>query len=348
MAQRRARQLAHGINASHWFAQSRDYSLNHLKEHTTAEDISLIKEMGFDHVRLSLEPSILASLDDPQKFNSTKLHLFKKAVEMILSYDLAVIVDVHPSSRLKDRVFASEQNIQNFAVFWERLARELSELDADKVFLEVINEPEIEDAERWYAIQQQWVEALRRGAPSHTIIVTGHRWSGPEELLQTKPLADPNLIYTFHYYRPHTFTHQGAGWGADYWVHIRDLPYPSSPQNVEDVAARIEDEEARGVVLEYGKQRWNKQKIQEEIRRIAQWRQRHGVPIICNEFGVYRRFVGAKDRAAWLGDVRSALESEGIGWTMWDYQGGFSVVNTEENRTPDRLTLQALNLLSYR
>src|SRR5438045_3003299 len=39
----RLARLRHGINLSHWFAQSSDYSKAHLESHTTAEDIALIK-----------------------------------------------------------------------------------------------------------------------------------------------------------------------------------------------------------------------------------------------------------------------------------------------------------------
>src|SRR6202163_4664688 len=51
----RLARLRHGINLSHWFAQSADYSRAHLESHTTAEDIALIRKIGFDHVRLTLE-----------------------------------------------------------------------------------------------------------------------------------------------------------------------------------------------------------------------------------------------------------------------------------------------------
>jgi len=50
----RLARLRHGINLSHWFAQSADYSKAHLESHTTAEDIALIRKLGFDHVRLTL------------------------------------------------------------------------------------------------------------------------------------------------------------------------------------------------------------------------------------------------------------------------------------------------------
>ena len=65
IAASRLARLRHGINLSHWFAQSPDYSKAHLETHTTAEDIALIKTMGFDHVRLTLEPAPLFNWEDP-------------------------------------------------------------------------------------------------------------------------------------------------------------------------------------------------------------------------------------------------------------------------------------------
>src|SRR5207249_9706924 len=51
--------LRHGINLSEWFAQVYDpkgYTKEHFEAWTTAQDIGLIKNMGFDHVRLSVNP----------------------------------------------------------------------------------------------------------------------------------------------------------------------------------------------------------------------------------------------------------------------------------------------------
>src|SRR6266852_5566605 len=66
----RLARLRHGINLSHWFAQSSDYSRAHLESHTTAEDIALIRRIGFDHVRLTLEPAPLFDGDDPGKLKA--------------------------------------------------------------------------------------------------------------------------------------------------------------------------------------------------------------------------------------------------------------------------------------
>ena len=44
-------------------------------------------------------------------------------------------------------------------------------------------------------------------------------------------------------------------------------------------------------------------------------------------------------------DARTAFEQNGIGWTMWDYRGGFGVVTKSDGNTvPDPLIVEALGL----
>jgi len=69
------------------------------------------------------------------------------------------------------------------------------------------------------------------------------------------------------------------------------------------------------------------------------------VPVICAEFGVYRKYADTESRTAWLADVRTSLERHGMGWTMWDYSGGFGVVTkVDSGAVPDELTVRALGL----
>ena len=59
LAKARAQHLQHGINLSEWFAQVYDpkgYTKEHFESWNTVQDIALIKAMGFDHVRLSVNP----------------------------------------------------------------------------------------------------------------------------------------------------------------------------------------------------------------------------------------------------------------------------------------------------
>ena len=343
----RLARLRHGINLSHWFAQSHDYSRAHLESHTTAEDIALIKRIGFDHVRLTLEPAPLFNGDDPGRLKADYLKYLDNALDLILASGLAVIVDIHPSDEFKVRLNSNDRQVEAFSKFWRALAQHLSARDPERVFLEVINEPMVEDGYRWLGMQGKLISAIRAGAPKHTIIASGHRWSGLAELLFMQPYADRNIIYNFHFYEPFAFTHQGATWAGPNLSFYKNVPYPSNPENVSKVLDTIQNQAARDNLLRYGEDRWNAARIDREISSAAAWAARNHVPLTCNEFGAYRNFAPPADRAAWIRDMRTALERYGIGWTMWDYAGGFDVVNKQNGHAqPDEEVVKALGLVA--
>ena len=268
-----------------------------------------------------------------------------RAVNLALAHGLAVVIDLHPESEFKARLTRDDGFVEQFADFWRALAKHYSKFDPELVFLEILNEPELTDRFRWIGIQAKVASAIRESAPRHTMIATGARWSANDELLFLEPLADTNVIYTFHFYEPHVFTHQGANWGAYYWNWVRGLRYPSNREAAEKVAASVPDEVSRLYVLRYGMEHWDGDRIEMEINQVAEWARRRGVPVICNEFGVYRKYADDHDRVAWLSDVRRALERHAIGWTVWDYSGSFGVVTKSEGRAvPDESTLKALGL----
>jgi len=66
---------------------------------------------------------------------------------------------------------------------------------------------------------------------------------------------------------------------------------------------------------------------------------------MCNEFWVHRKAVSPGERAAWIRDVRTALERLKMGWTIWDYAGDFAVVNRKSGKTvPDDTVIRALGI----
>lgn len=85
--------------------------------------------------------------------------------------------------------------------------------------------------------------------------------------------------------------------------------------------------------------------MEAEINQAADWAKRNNVPLICNEFGVFRYGADAQDRIAWIKDVRTSLERHNIGWAMWDYSGSFGVVTKKEGKAElDEATVKALGL----
>jgi aryl-phospho-beta-D-glucosidase BglC (GH1 family) len=348
LAQRRASHLRHGINLSEWFAQVYDpkgYTKEHFENWTTANDIALIKSMGFDHVRLSVNPAPMMRHNMADEIPPEYLGYLDSAVKMILDHGLAVIIDIHPESDFKAKLVEHDDFVEQFSDFSRAIARHYSSYDPEMVFFEVLNEPEFRDRYRWTGVQAKLASAIREGAPQHTIIASGANYSDVSELLSLAPISDSNVIYNFHFYDPHVFTHQGATWGVNYWHFESKLAYPSSMETAEKVAAAEPDPLNRLYVLRYGLDHWDANRIAVEIGQAAEWAKHWNVPLICNEFGAYRKSSNPDDRARWLHDVRATLERDGIGWTMWDYSGGFSVVNgANGHHTPDDVTLEALGL----
>jgi endoglucanase len=348
LAQRRASHLRHGINLSEWFAQVYDpkgYTKEHFENWTTADDIALIKSIGFDHVRLSVNPAPMMRHNRADELPPEYLAYLDSAVKMVLDHGLAVIIDMHPDSDFKAKLVQDDRFVEQFSDFWRAIARHYSTYDPEMVCFEILNEPEFPDRYRWAGVQAKLANSVREGAPQHTIIAAGANYSNLEDLVALTPLPDSNVIYNFHFYYPHVFTHQGATWGVNYWHFEHQLGYPASMETAEKVAAAEPDPVNRLAVLRYGLDHWDASRIAIEIGEAAEWAKHWNVPLTCNEFGVYRKNSDPQDRARWLHDVRTTLERDVIGWNMWDYSGSFGVVNGESNHhTPDEATLQALGL----
>ena len=346
IAQRHAQHLRHGINLSEWFAQVYDqkgYTKEHFETWNTAQDIALIRSMGFDHVRLSMNQQPMFQHGQADRIPADYLVYLDSAVQMIVDHGLAVIIDVHPESDFKQKLVAEDSFVEQFEDYWRQLARHYSSTNPDLVSFEILNEPEFHDRYRWQGVQSKLAVAIREGAPQHTIIVAGAYWSSENELLFFDPLRDSNIIYNFHFYDPHIFTHQGATWSTNYVHYLKELPYPSTPENVQQAAALLPDAVNHLQAIHYGLDRWNASRIDGEIGQVAAWAKRWKVPVTCNEFGVYRKAANPQDRAAWISDVRTTLEKYSIGWTMWDYSGGFGVVTKQNGQPmPDEVTVKAL------
>jgi aryl-phospho-beta-D-glucosidase BglC (GH1 family) len=342
--------IRHGINLSGWFAQvyePKGYMKEHLQTWETSADMALIKSAGFDHVRLSVNPQPLMDAARHHDSKAEDLGDLDAAVKMILDAGLAVEIDMHPDSDFKARLAKEDDFVERFADFWSTVAKRYasSSWDSDRVFFEILNEPEMRDAYRWYGVEAKLAAAIRRGAPSNTIIAAGARWDDDDDLVFLEPLSDTNVIYVFHFYEPHIFTHQGATWGAYYWHWLKDLHYPSSPENAAQVAALVPEARDRLQVIRYGQDHWDASRVEAEINQAAEWAKQRGVPLICNEFGVFREHSDPQDRAAWIKDVRTTLERHNVGWAMWDYDGNFGVVAKKEGKAAlDETTVRALGL----
>jgi endoglucanase len=350
IAAARADRLRRGINLSHWFSQiysGPGYVPAHFDNYIRVADIALIRDMGFDHVRfpINCEP-ILASVSPDGTLPAGYLARIAKNIAEMHDHGLAVIVDIHPEDPFKHALARSDEAVDRFVGFWKQFASALVGFDPESTFFEVLNEPCIHNAARWHRIQNILVAAIRSAAPQHTIIITGDQWSLLPDLLVLEPPDDDNLIANFHLYDPHIFTHQGAGWVGRWSMAAKGLTYPADPALVSERLQHVTDVDARHKLSDYVAANWNAESYPRFIQPAVDWARAHELCLICNEFGVYKKFAPRNSRVTWVHDVSSALTAAGIGWTMWDYAGDFAVVVNNEHgiRTPDHELVAALGL----
>jgi len=343
---RRAPMLARGINLSNWFASSSDLSAAHIAKQVTPADLKLIHDMGFTYVRIGFEPAQFMSNGGFDSAESrAALTRMDDAIREATNNHLAVSLCLFPTDDYK-RQLQVQSGADQFLFLWRMLAQHYASTDADHLFYELINEPEINDPYRWDGLQAAVVSAIRGVDLSHTIIATGSFYSGLPELLKIDPVRDGNVIYNFHFYEPMPFTHQGATWGSFEWNYYKDIPYPATPEALGAALAGVPDESARYTLYLYGAAGWNRSSMLGRLMFARQWADSHHVPIICDEFGAYRSTVPGDSRTRYLRDVRSDLEQLHIGWSMWEYSGGFGLVTRTPDgpAIPDAATVDALGL----
>jgi len=344
-------QLEQGINIGGWLALGKSYDPNNVQSFITDYDIKQIKNLGFDHVRLPVNPIYLLDENQPTQLKAQYLGYLDRALDQISAQGLAVIVDLHAGTPFKTRLAQDDGFVNTVAQFWQALAQHLRQRNPDQLFLEVLNEPNFEallgstsaGIPRWTAVEQKLITAIRQGAPNHTIIATSADLSSITGLKAMPILTDKNVVYAFHFYDPILFTHQSAEWipGFD---DLSNITYPYNPKANSN--AQIGSVRANDKLTNYFSQPWDVNKLESEISSISTWAHANGVQVIANEFGVYKPNTPALDRVTWLHDVRSIFEKYDIGWTMWDYTGGFGLTSSRngDDRKVDISVANALGL----
>jgi hypothetical protein len=337
----RLARLAQGVNISRWFWYPEGVvpDDHHYLNYVSNEALAAIRAAGFRHVRLPIEPKDVFNPADPANLDGRLLAFLDLAIDRLVAADLAVIVDIHNWDQdLGVQITGDSAVLDAYAAMWRALAAHLNRTNPEMVFLEVMNEP-FDVNPGWPAAQQVIAAAMREGAPNHTIIVGGAQWNGIDGLLAMEALPDPNIIYNFHFYEPHIFTHQGAVWSGN-MGYLRGIPYPADdrcqwlPQFGNDLD---------GWVQSYcNTERWDGSVMDARIRLAVDWAQQRGVRLIANEFGVMPTAPYA-DRLYWFADAVAIFQFYGIGWTIWGYDDGFGVDN-QPNQQIDQGILQAIGL----
>jgi endoglucanase len=317
-----------GINLSGWL-RGRGPGQIRLNS-SVKQDLINFKTLGCDVVRLvigGLHTSLTSGSPDyiinPAFFSSLdSVVTWAEELHIYLIFDNHTLFnDVRPAP-----IQAMLHDLDNIlAKVWTQVAEHYKGR-SDLIMYEILNEPHDLDASRWGFIQGKVIDAIRTVDKKHTIVVGGVDWNDYKELRNLPVYSDPNLIYTFHFYDPFMFTHQGATWTLTPLTKLSGVPFPYNASKMPPCPDVLKGTDVEMNLKEY-KNDGTAEHIKSLIDLAVDLKNTRHVRIFCGEFGALDWNSDPAERVNWYSIVTRYLQEKGIAWTIWDYRGGFGLFN---------------------
>lgn len=309
-------QLGKGVNITGWF-QYVDSVSEVIFSTSYRKELENIKSLGLSTVRLPIDFYALTGPAPDYTVPDALFVMLDYLVNWAQELGLNLILDNHSSEVPKSPTLAKTF----LSKLWAQLADHFSSA-GDGLLYEIQNEPygaEMETA--WADVQSHVLDVIRSRDQRHYVVV-GAPGYNTYTLLENLPVyKDSRLVYTFHYYDPFLFTHQGASWAGMEHV-TQGIPFPYDASRMPD-GYESDHYDTKGTV----------QAVYDNLDYAVRFLQARQVPLLCGEFGVYRIYPTHADRVYWHQIVREYLDANGIAWALWTYnQGEFCLFkeNTDE------------------
>jgi hypothetical protein len=359
--------LNRGVNLDSWFQpiKNGDTGLDDwpfLNDPSNANsyveaDFDVLVRLGVDHVRIPVDFNSLADRGDGYRVDDRLIGALDQAVEWASTRGIKTVIAYHPGSAL-----SFDDLKPGLAPIWTQVARHFEARGASEVYYEVLNEPkapagmsEAEATDAWGELQGEVVRAIRSADQRHPVIVgqvldqdyllfdKDADWREAKALPRYEDLYpdDGPFVYTFHFYSPIVFTHQGVGPR----VTIQDVPFPYDSATMPRLSGLSETDQTEWDAYQrVGTAEALAKRLDEYIVQFANDR---GVAVYCGEYGAFKDAPIAS-RLEWLRTVTALLEDRGIGRAHWSYSSGFGLFDsTSYGHRSDQLdaaTVRAIGL----
>ncbi len=328
-----------GVNLSNWLQEPTARQVQFSKY--TKKDFQNIKALGCDVIRLPVNMHGMTSGAPDHTVDPLLFDFLDAAVDWAEELGLHIILDNHS---FDPAVNTSPLIGSTLVPVWKQMAEHFKHRSM-LVYYEILNEPHgISDAV-WNIIQRNVLDSIRTIDKKHTIIIGPAGWNSYANLAAMPDYPDTNLIYTFHFYDPFIFTHQGASWASPSLVPLAGVPFPYDAARMPAVPPSLAGTYIAGELSNY-QSTGTAAKVQSTLDIAVNFKNSRNVKIFCGEFGVYKPNSANEDRVRWYQIVRTYLEQKGIAWTSWDYQGGFGLFTSGTNEMFDHdLNIPLLNAM---
>jgi len=320
--------FSRGVNLTGWFQTDSPQQIQFTK--FTKQDIIDIKSLGCDVIRLPVNMNSMTGGSPSYTLDPLYLSFQDSVVTWCEQLHIYLIIDNHSF----DPVVGTSPAIGDILTkVWTQTAAHYKDR-SDYILYEILNEPHGITTSVWGTIQGQVIDAIRTKDNRHTIVVGGSGYNTYTELTNLPIYSDPNLLYTFHFYDPFMFTHQGATWGVPSMGPLAGVPFPYDAARMPVCPAILKGTWVESSLNSYPYD-GTVNNVRQLIDNAINFRKSRNVNIFCGEFGVFIPNSPANDRTFWYGIVKQYLEDNRIPWTSWDYKGSFGLFLKDSNELFD-------------
>ena len=328
-AHRRSAKLGLGMNLSYlenwWLGTKENKYSDFAKATDAAKREAMFRNIagaGFRTVRVPVNFGAWATIKPPFKWrNEASLSYADQFLKWALDNGLNVIVDLHHVEF--DGSIEGTATTDRVVWLWREVATRYKNTDPERVLFELRNEPHDIKPEVWREQAERIITSVRSIVPEHTLVVGFHDWNSRIAMIESKPFADRNIIYTFHYYDPFVFTHQGATWSSKGLPELQSVPFPANGQEI-SVPATAKGTWVEAQIKTFGIDS-SADKMYSDLKAAKDWSVKNGVPIFLGEFGSYGKYPAMEDRCRHARTVYAALGKLDIPNAWWEWDGGFNM-----------------------
>lgn len=276
-------------------------------------DVAYLASIGVNCIRIQLKPADRSARMGtlPKTAFNVELSWADRIIDECKANGITSIIafndfviDPSDTTTDKDQKFWNDSiYLQNTYNYIKAIVVKYKSKGSELYGYEFMGEPAIYNPANNTAIQPPRLEEFYRNAlfivraydTSRCFMLTPGPWGLPTSYSKFdgfKTIADSNVIYNFHMYMPHSYTHQGIKGRP------RPISYPSATFNSDSIAKRFK------VVKDF------------ELRT--------GNKIIVGEFQAVR---WAPNADQWVKDVLTNIKANGWSWCYFAYKPNFQFWN---------------------
>ncbi|WP_353126747.1 glycoside hydrolase family 5 protein [Parapedobacter pyrenivorans] len=302
----------------------------HRRQHTTQEHFRWMADWGFDFVRVPMAypyyvnfdrsrpimPHEVYQIDEQQVQHVVDLveHADRCGLHVCLNLHRAPGFCINAGFEEPYNLWKDPEAMEAFVFHWAYWSKLFRAKTRDQISFDLLNEPCLREdmndqfsqrsavpKERYRSLIVKGCETIRASDPGHLVIADGNN-IGTQVI---DNIGDLDVGQSCRGYAPGLVSHYKAPWVFEHPEHLPEVTWPS----VEN--GQVHDKA------------WLREQFAPWIALVEQ-----GGGVHCGECGAWKE-TPHHVALAWMDDMFSVLTEHGIGFSLWEFDGTFGILNSE-------------------